>query len=612
MDHTQLYPALDLRETTSPENRAIGLWRLMIGFRWIYLTSTLSLALAAAAKTYSYLLLRNFADDALANPEQAAPLYLFALGFLGLALVEAGFTFFSGRLAARATEGTILRLRNFLFDHLQRLPFTYHDSTQTGELIQRAGSDVDAIRRFFADQGTQVGRILMLFSINLITLLVLNVRLALLSIIFVPFVLVISIWFFKRITALYDSYQDQDGKLSAVLQENLSGIRVVKAFARQQYEMDKFEAANWHKQKLGQRLNMMHALFWPLTDVVCFSQILAVFYLGAQMVMAGTLTLGTYLAFVNLIGWLIWPVRNLGRLVAQSSTGLVSYSRVAEVINQEQEDVTNGQTFPRDAEDKPVLRGELAFDKVDFAYETEHPVLQEITFRAEPGQTIALLGSTGAGKTSLINLLPRFYEYTGGRLTLDGVDLKDYAIHELRRVIGMVEQEPFLFSRTIKENIAYGVERQVSDEEIIAAAQAAAIHEVIQTFPNQYNTLVGEKGVTLSGGQKQRIAIARTLLKDPRILILDDSTSSVDTETEAHIRAALERLMVGRTTFIIAHRVQTLMQADQILVMDKGRIVQRGSHQELLGQAGLYQQIYDIQSRIEDDIAEVSHVGLPV
>lgn len=601
MHHSDLYPSLDLQKTTS-KNRLVGLWRLMSGFRWVYFGSVLALAAAATAKTGSYLLLRDFIDNALEGSKVSVPLYYFVLGFIGLALFEAGFTFFSGKLAARSSQGIILRLRNYLFDHLQRLSFTYHDHNKTGELIQRATSDVDAIRRFFADQGTQVGRIVTLFIINLIALLVLNVKLALMSIVFVPIIVLISIWFFKRIATLYDDYQDQDGHLSATLQENLSGARVVKAFARQDFEIGKFEEGNWRKYSLGKRLNLLHSLYWPSTDLICFSQILAIFYIGGQMAIAGDITVGTYLAFVNLIGWLIWPVRNLGRLIAQSSTGLVSYRRVADIIEQPLEVVDEGQSVLFGQDGQPLVRGELIFDEMTFAYEADKPVLEKISFQVKPGQTMALLGSTGSGKTTLVNLLPRFYDYTAGSITLDGIELKDYAVHDLRKIIGSVEQEPFLFSRTIRENIAYGVDRHVSDEEVEAAARAAAIHEVIETFPGGYQTLVGEKGVTLSGGQKQRVAIARTLLKNPRILILDDSTSSVDTETEAQIREALNHLMEGRTTFIIAHRIQTVMTADQILVLDKGRIVQRGTHADLLKQPGLYRRIYDIQSKIEEDV----------
>jgi len=607
VQETKLYPALDLQQTTSP-NRFLGLWRLMTGFRLIYIGSVASLAITALAKTYTYLFLRDFADQAVAQ-EGGIPLYYFALGFVALALFEAGFTFASGRLAARAAEGITLRLRNFLFDHIQRLPFTYHDHTQTGELIQRSTSDVDAVRRFFADQGTQTGRIVTLLVINLIALLALNVKLALLSVVFIPIILAISIWFFRMISARYDAYQAQDGRLSATLQENLSGVRVVKAFARQDFEIEKFDETNWQKYTLGKRLGLMHALYWPLTDIICVAQMLGIFFLGGLMAIEGQITVGTYLAFANLINWLIWPIRNLGRLIAQSSTGLVSYRRVADIIDEPQEVVDRGRHISSGVNGYgPDLEGALKFDQVSFAYEAGKPVLDQISFEVKPGETVALLGSTGSGKTSLVNLLPRFYDYTGGSLTLDGVALNDYAIHDLRKVVGMVEQEPFLFSRSIRENIAYGVNREVSEEEVEEAARAAAIHEVIQSFPEGYNTLVGERGVTLSGGQKQRVAIARTLLK---ILILDDSTSSVDTETEAQIRDALDRLMAGRTTFIIAHRIQTVMQADKILVLDQGRVVQQGTHRQLIQQEGLYREIYNIQARIEEDVQqEVSDVGL--
>lgn len=592
MIKSKFYPDLNIKETTSA-NRIVGLWRMMRGFRLTYMGGVAALAVAALAKTLTYLLLRNFADTALQNAEGSTPIYYYALGFLGLALFEAGFTFFSGQLAARSAEGITLRLRNFLFDHMQRLSFKYHDHMQTGELIQRVTSDVDAVRRFFADQGTQMGRILMLFLINFAALLALNVRLALLSVAFIPVIVGISIWFFQKIAAAYDAYQNQDGLLSATLQENLSGVRVVKAFARQPFEVEKFEEVNHKKFVLGRKLLMMHALYWPTSDIVCSAQMLISFYLGAQAAIAGDISVGTYLAFSNLIIWIIWPIRNLGRLIAQGSTGLVSYKRVAELIDETQEAVAKGRHI-----EKSDLRGEIVFDHMSFEYDPEAAVLHDITFTARPGEIIALMGPTGSGKTSLVNLLPRFYDYTSGSLRLDGVELNSYAPHALREHIGIVEQEPFLFSRSIRENIAYGVRRKVTQAEVEEAARAAAIHEVIETFPEGYNTVVGEKGVTLSGGQKQRIAIARTLLKDPRILILDDSTSSVDTETEVQIQAALNRLMAGRTTFIIAHRVQTVMRADKIIVLEDGRIAQMGTHAELLAQPGLYREIYEIQSQV--------------
>ncbi len=584
-------------QSTVSESRLRGLWRMMHGYRAIYLGAVLSLAVAAVAKTLTYLLLAYLIDDVLGKGIFDQTLLLIALSFVGLALFEGGFTFFSGRLAAQTSESVTKRLREHLFDHIQRLSFTYHDRAQTGELIQRSTSDVDAIRRFFADQAINAGRIVLLFVVNFIAILRLNVPLAWLSVVVIPIVLVVSVWFFKRISTAYEAHQEQEAALSTTLQENLTGVRVVKAFARQRFERDKFEQANWTKFQRGRRLLINHSFYWPITDVLCGFQMLAGYLIGAQMVIANTFTLGEYVAYAGLLIWLIWPMRNLGRLIVQMSTGLVSFGRVMEVIKEREEPLTDGQMKP-----DGVVQGAIVFKSVCFEYESDLPVLKDISFSVRPGQAVALLGSTGSGKTSLVNLLPRFYEYTAGTLTLDGVELNHYPRQYLRQQIGIVEQEPFLFSRTIRENITYGVGRDVPQPEVEAAARAAAIHDVIMTFPAGYHTLVGEKGVTLSGGQKQRVAIARTLLKNPRILILDDSTSSVDLETEEEIRAALEQLMTNRTTFIIAHRIQSVMNADLILVLDKGRIVQRGTHVELIEQPGIYRQIYDIQTRIEVEL----------
>lgn len=588
--------AFDLKQTVS-DNRLTGLWRLMTGFHLKYLGATFSLALTAVFRTASLLLLRFLIDDVLGGEQPPGMLPLVAAGFIGLALLQGAFTFVSGRLAAQTAEGIALRLRNYLFDHIQRQSFTYHDHTPTGELIQRCTSDVDALRRFFADQAIGVGRILSLFIINFVALMLLNVELALLSVIVVPVVVIMSAFFFKKVSKAYEAFQEQDAVLSTALQENLTGVRVVKAFARQAHEREKFGKENWKKFRLGRRLLVMHSLYWPISDILCGVQMLGGYTAGALMAINGTISVGTYIAYTGLIIWIIWPMRNLGRLIVQMSTGLVSFSRVATVIKQEREDLSAGTywTFGK-------LRGEIVFRGICFEYEAGTPVLDHITFQCAPGQVVALLGATGSGKTSLVNLLPRFYEYTGGSLLLDGIELTEYPRSVLRRNIGIVEQEPFLFSRTIRENITYGVGRDVSDEEIEETARAAAIHDVILSFPDDYNTLVGEKGVTLSGGQKQRVTIARTLLKDPRILILDDATSSVDIETEADIRQALERLMQGRVTFVIAHRIQSVMNADLILVLDQGRIVQRGTHDQLVAQPGVYRKIYEMQTRIEDEL----------
>ena len=570
---------------------------MMTGYRHIYLAATIGLGIAALSKTATYLLLRYFIDDILGKGYGWQTLALIGLGFVGLALFEGTFTFLSGRLAAQTAEGVALRLRNYLYDHIQRLTFTYHDRTKTGELLQRSTSDVEAVRRFYADQAIALGRIVLLFVVNFLAIWTLQRQLAVLSVAVVPVLVLVSVFFFGRVSKRYEAYQEQDAELQTTLQENLSGVRVVKAFARQDYEIGKFEQENWEKYQRGRRLILMHSLYWPSSDILAGFQMLVGFVIGAIMAINGTITVGTYLAYAGMVIWIIWPMRNLGRIIVQMSAGLVSYDRVCEIITEEEEPLTEGSIKPAGH-----VRGEIVFDNVSFAYNGGETVLNDISFRCNPGERVALLGSTGSGKTSLVNLLPRFYEYTGGSITLDGKELKDYQRRYLRSQIGIVEQEPFLFSRSIRENITYGVLRDVSDEEVYAAARAAAIHDVILSFPDGYNTQVGERGVTLSGGQKQRVAIARTLLRDPRILILDDATSSVDTETEGAIRQALTHLMQGRSTFIIAHRIQTVMYAELILVMDHGRIIQSGTHDELMAQPGAYRRIYEMQARVEDEL----------
>lgn len=611
-------PEYDLKDALS-ENRLRGILRILTGFRLKYLGAILSLGVATIAKTSTFLLLAYFVDTVLVQfqdqpgylmpeqvgrdllssgdqPDTTGILVAIALGFIGLALIEGMFSFVSGKLAARTGEGVARRLRNYLYDHLQRLTFTYHDRMQTGELIQRCTSDVDAIRRFLADQVIGMGRIITFFIVNFTALLFIDVPLALFSIIAIPIMVIMSFFFFRKVEKIYKLFQDQDAVLSTTMQENLTGVRVVKAFARQEYEIDKFDKENWKRFTLGRQLLTMMAMYWPMSDTIGFIQQVAGFMVGALMVIDGHISIGAFIAYTGMVTRIIWPMRELGRLIVQMSTGLVSYGRVMEIIREDREPMEKGLWPEND------LRGEVVFDQVGFEYEDDTPVLHDISFHCEPGQMIALLGSTGSGKTSLVNLLPRFYEYTSGSMTIDGVELHDYARGYLRSQIGIIEQEPFLFSRTIRENITYGVSRDVTDEEVEMAARAAAVHDVIMTFPKAYDTLVGERGVTLSGGQKQRVALARTLLKNPRILILDDSTSSVDTETEAEIRSALKRLMKNRTTFVIAHRVQSLMAADLILVMDKGRIVQRGTHDELMTEPGIYRQVFDVQARIEDEL----------
>ncbi|MCA9919818.1 MAG: ABC transporter ATP-binding protein, partial [Anaerolineales bacterium] len=525
----------NLKETVVG-NRFVGLWRLLRGYQLLYVVAILCVGVAALAQTGIYFFLGYFIDKILPAENMLQLLPWVALGFVGLAMLQGLFTFAGGRLAAKVSEKAVLRIRDFLYDHIQRLTFTYHDNMQTGELLQRSTSDVDTVRRLFSEQAVGIGRIVLLFVVNFIALLTIDVGLAFWSIVIIPIVLIISLFFFVKVGQAYEHFQEQEATLSNRLQENLSGVRVVKAFARQRFETEMFEADNVEKYRRGKRLTTMHALYWPSTDLLSGAQMLLGYVIGARLAIDGTITAGAYISYVGFLAQIIWPIRNLGRLIADVSTGLVSYGRILKIVEQEREPISEGQVRP----EQPV-RGAVHFEHVDFTYEgEEEQVLHDIDFVVEPGQVVALLGGTGSGKTSLVNLLPRFYEYTDGRILLDGVELKTYPRDFLRQQIGIVMQEPFLFSLSIRDNITYGVTRDVTDAEVEAAARAAAVHDVILSFPNGYGTMVGERGVTLSGGQKQRVTLARTFLRNPRLLILDDATSSVDTETEAEIREALD------------------------------------------------------------------------
>lgn len=613
-------PSFDMK-TAVRHNRLAGILRMMHGFHWYYTGAIVGMAIAAIARTASLLLIGWFVDDVLVpqqtpvefqalgtlnlpvmevmRPDLLNLLPLVVLGFLALALTEGAFSYVSGRWAAYTAEQVVWRLRNYLFDHLQRLTFTYHDRMQTGELIQRTTSDVEAIRRFFVEQGVGFGRVLIMFLVNLVAIMTISLTLAGASIVIIPVLLVVSMYFFRKIANKYEEFQEQEATLSTTLQENLSGVRVVKAFARQGYEEDKFEAENYKRFQRGRELFILNAVYWPMTDALVGIQFVIGFLVASLLVLDGVITVGDFIAYAGMIFVLVEPMRQLGRLVVEMARGLGSYGRVREIIEQVREDLQEDTAPPVEK-----LHGEVRFENVSFHYDAHTPVLHDISFHCEPGQTIAILGATGSGKTSLVSLLPRFYPYQKGSIKLDGIELSEYPKGFLREHVGIVEQEPFLFSRTIRENITYGVSREVTDDEVYAVARAAAIHDVIMEFSKGYDTLVGERGVTLSGGQKQRLALARTMLKQPSLLILDDATSSVDTETEAAIRMALRDRLNGSTTFIIAHRVTTLMYADTILVMANGRIIQRGTHEELLTQDGIYRETFERQSRVDEVLEE--------
>lgn len=598
--------SFNIKQTALP-SRGRGLFLLLTGYRGLYLAALVGVGLAALANTGVYLVVGRFVDNVLPSGNIVNQLPLYALGVVGLALLQGLFSATSGRWAAFASERVVKRLRDFLYDHLQRLSFTYHDRMQTGELLSRATSDVDTIRKLFAEQAIGIGRIATLFLVNFSVLLWIDVRYALVSVAVIPFVLAISYIFFAVIGRRYEKFQEQEAQLTNQLQEALAGVRVVRAFGRSQHEIERFEVENHKKYLEGKNLTRAHAAYWPSTDLLCGGQVVFSLWYGARMALNDEISIGLFIVSIGLVNQLIWPIRNLGRFLSEISMALVSFGRIRDIIEQTREPLTDANSITPPA----TIHGDITFKNLNFNYAGEETtVLHDINFELAAGQTVALLGSTGSGKTTLVNLLPRFYDYANGSITLDGIELNRYPRDFLRQRIGIVMQEAFLFATTIRENITYGAGREVSDDEVFAAAEAAAVHDVILGFPDGYDTVVGERGVTLSGGQKQRVALARTILQQPDILILDDSTSAVDTETETQIRDAMLGAADNRTTFIIAHRIQSVMHADLILVMDKGHITERGSHYELLEQGGTYRRIYELQASIESDLAaEINFVG---
>ena len=528
--------------------------------------------------------------------ESRRMIMLFSLAILGISLVRAGVTFLQGYLTAKVSQGVAYDLRNVLYEKIQRLSFSYHDRAQTGQLLTRATSDVELVRTFLGTALLQVlGAGLML--VGSITLMFrVNARTAAVVLALGPVSLLIFGVFFIKARPLFTKAQQRLEALNVALQENLAGVRVVRAFVRRDHERARFDARNRAVQDIQKQVGRLIAIAMPLVFFIANLARLAVTWIGGIQVINKQMTIGALVAFTSYILMAIFPIFMLSFLLANITQAAAGARRIFEVLDTDIE-----ITETPDATPLPEIRGRVVFDDVYFRYfESQDWVLQAINFVAEPGQRIALLGATGSGKSTITNLIPRFYDATKGQVRVDGHDVRDVTLDSLRRQVGIVLQETLLFAGTVRENIAFG-RPEADDAEIIAAAKAAQIHEFIAGTPDGYETQVGERGVNLSGGQKQRLAIARALLVDPRILIMDDATSAVDFQTERKLRQALDRLMEGRTSFIIAQRVSTARDADLILVLDGGRIVDQGQHDNLLRRSALYADIY--YSQLEGDVA---------
>ena len=518
-----------------------------------------------------------------------------AVGMVILASAGSVFSFLQGVLSARTAQGVAYDLRNQLYAKIQSLSFSYHDRAQTGQLLTRATSDVDIVQMFVGMGFIQFLSAVLMMVGSIVLLVVTDWQLALIMLVLAPLTFGVFVLFASKARPLFMQIQQRLAELNTVLQENLAGVRVVKAFVREAYEAKRYAEANQNLFDLNIVVGRLMATAMPLIFLIANLSSLAVYWFGGYQVIAGRLSVGRLVAFANYIMMAFFPMLMLGMILTMISQAGASAERVFEILDAQSEVVEKP-----DAIELPPIEGRVAFENVSFRYfGGGELVLKNVSFTAEPGQTVALLGATGSGKSTIINLIPRFYDVTEGRVTVDGYDVRDVTLDSLRRQIGIVLQETTLFSGTIRENIAFG-RPDASMDEIIAVAKAAEAHDFIMSFPDGYETQVGERGVTLSGGQKQRIAIARALLLDPRILILDDATSSVDYETEYRIQQALERLMEGRTSFVIAQRIATVLNADQILVLERGEIVARGTHEELLGESPIYAEIYYSQLEAQE------------
>jgi ATP-binding cassette subfamily B protein len=489
------------------------------------------------------------------------------------------------------------RLRNNLYGHIQKLPYDWHVSCQTGDIIQRCTSDVDTIRNFIQNHFSELIRTLCVFVFALIMMFSMDVFMSFIALVLIPFILGFSILYFKKVAKEFARADAAEGAYQACAQENYTGVRVVRAFGRESYEMERFSEKTKTYADLWVRIGKMLGLFWSGGDILSGMQLAIIVGVGILRSVEGNLTPGTFLAFYTYCGWMIWPVRQLGRVLSELSKTMVSAGRVREILAVEPE------IDPPDAL-RPGIKGEIRFDRVHFAYGKGEPVLRDISFTVKPGKTVAILGGTGSGKTSLVHLISRLYDVPEGSgvITIDGIDIRRISRPYLRRHIGLCLQEPFLFSKTIRENIASS-RPAIPLHEIKGAASIAQVDEAIEGFAEAYETVIGERGVTLSGGQKQRVSIARMLAADTPVMIFDDSLSAVDTETDARIRAGLRRRAAGAAVIIISHRISSLMQADEILVLKDGEIEEMGSHTELLARDGTYRRIFDLQKGYRDEDA---------
>jgi ATP-binding cassette subfamily B protein len=570
--------------------RLLGRWQA----HWKAVLISFALALGSlAADTLKPLAVRFGIDHGIVDND-SANLFLAGGLVLGLYVVRGVFAYGQNYASEYLSQHVAYDLRRDLYDRIQALSFSFHDQAQTGQLMSRVTVDVETSRQFLSNSLLNLVSTFARFIIIAVIVLSLNLQLALLFVVALPIVAFISVKTAQALRPIWLSVQQQEGAYSAVLQETISGMRVVQSFTAEEREYANFQRANWAVREHSLEANRLAANRQPMLIFSMQALLVVILVYGGNLVIDGQMTVGTLLAFTQYSAQLTTPIRQIGALLNTSSRAVAAGERIFEIL-----DTDSAIDDKPGAQPLPEVQGHVRYEGVGFAYNGEVRVLTDINIDALPGQTIAVLGPVGSGKTTILNLLPRFYDVSEGRLTIDGIDVRDVTLDSLRGNVGIVMQDVFLFSGTVRENIAYG-RPSANQEEIIEAAKVARIHDFIETLPDGYDTWVGERGITLSGGQKQRVSIARTLLMNPKILVLDDSTSSVDVETEYLIQQALGELLKGRTAFVIAHRLRTVRSADQILVLKDGTIVEQGTHESLIELGRIYREIYDLQLRDQE------------
>lgn len=590
------------------------IWYFLHGCKWLFLLSILSTAITSLADMLIPQIIRAAIDNAIGGNEPdfsdavmkivnmaggfeylGKHLWIMALAVLICALLKVISQYSFRVFNTMASETLVKNMRDRLFSHIEHLPFSWHMQNKTGDIIQRCTSDIDTIKNFVSEQMTSIFRIVIMLTMSTIFMFSMNVQLALIALAPLPILLVYSMLFHRKIGAGFEKCDENEGKLSAMVQENLTGVRVVRAFGRERYEKDKFEEHNEYYTGLWVHLAKVMSTFWRISEIISEIQIMLVVVFGAVFCINGNLSSGEYIAFISYNSMLVWPVRQLGRMLSEMSKAGVSVERIMYIANAEEE-CDSPNAYNAD------MTGDISFEHVNFAYDGTNKLLHDITFTMKAGTTLGILGGTGSGKSTMVLLLDKLYTLPPecGRITIGNVDINDIRSEHLRKNIGIVLQEPYLFSRSIADNIGI-TDPDITMEKIKDAAKSACLDETVNAFTNGYDTFVGERGVTLSGGQKQRAAIARILVQNTPIMIFDDSLSAVDTETDAKIRAELEKRFGTASIIIISHRITTLSKADKIIVLDSGRIVEEGTHEELKNADGIYKKIYLTQTSTKEE-----------